>query len=145
MEKIDINKIISSPQIEKLGKKSASILPKKFSDNQRVAIAKAVLYVISADGVITNEEKRFFTQLCTDLKADHGIMENAIALSDDMMFETLKTVTDEQEAYIMACLNEAANVDNNLADEESKLIETFATYIQQSGKPKDFYIKILTF
>ena len=145
MKKQDINSIISGLQIEELGKKSVTTLPKDFSDKQKIAIAKAVLYIISADGVITEEEKQFFTQLCADLKADNDIMGKAIALSDDVMFDTLQTVTDEQEAYIMACLNEAANADNELAKEESKLIETFASHIQTGEKPKDFYTKILTF
>lgn len=145
MKKIDINTIISNPHIEELGKKTVTTLPKDFSERQRIAVAKAVLYIISADGVITDEEKQFFTQLCADLKANNDIMQKAVALSDKDMFDTLKTVTDEQEAYIMVCLNEAANADNELAEEESKLIETFATHIQNGDKPKDFYTKILTF
>lgn len=143
--RIDINAIIASPQIEELGKKTITTLPKDFSDNQRVAVAKAVLYIISADGVITDEEKQFFTQLCADMKADNDIMEKAVALSDDAMFDALKTVTDEQEAYILSCLNNAANADNELAEEESKLIDAFLTHIQTGEKPKDFYTKILTF
>ena len=143
--RIDINAIIASPQIEELGKKTINTLPKDFSDNQRVAVAKAVLYIISADGVITEEEKLFFTQLCAEIKADSNIMKKAVALSDDGMFEALKTVTDEQEAYILSCLNNAAYADNELAEEESKLIDVFATHIQTGEKPKDFFTKILTF
>lgn len=143
--KIDLDAIISSSQIEELGKKTVATLPKDFSDIQRVAVAKAVLYVISADGIITDEEKQFFTQLCADLKADKNIMEKAVAMSDDEMFEALKTVTDKQEAYILSCLNDAAYADNELAEEESKLIDAFATHIQTGEKPKEFYTKILTF
>ena len=143
--RIDINEIIASPQIEELGKKTITTLPKDFSDNQRVAVAKAVLYIISADGEITEEEKLFFTQLCTEIKADSNIMEKAVALSDDGMFKALKTVTDEQEAYILSCLNNAAYADNELAEEESKLIDAFVTHIQTGEKPKDFFTKILTF
>ncbi len=144
-KKIDLERIFASPQIGELGKKTVTILPKDFSDNQRVAVAKAVLYVISADGVITDEEKQFFTQLCADLKADSSIMEKAVNLSDDAMFEALKTVTDEQEAYILSCLNNAAYADNELAAVESKLIDAFAAHIQTGEKPKDFFTKILTF
>lgn len=143
--RIDINAIIASPQIEELGKKTITTLPKDLSENQRIAVAKAVLYIISADGVITDEEKLFFTQLCADMKADNDIMEKAVVLSDDTMFEALQTVTDEQEAYILSCLNDAANADNELAEEESKLIDAFAAHIQTGEKPKDFYTKILTF
>lgn len=144
-KKIDLERIFASPQIGELGKKTVTILPKDFSDNQRVAVVKAVLYVISADGVITDEEKQFFTQLCADLKADSSIMEKAVNLSDDAMFEALKTVTDEQEAYILSCLNNAAYADNELAAVESKLIDAFAAHIQTGEKPKDFFTKILTF
>ena len=144
-KKIDLERIFASPQIGELGKKTVTILPKDFSDKQRVAVVKAVLYVISADGVITDEEKQFFTQLCADLKADSSIMEKAVNLSDDAMFEALKTVTDEQEAYILSCLNNAAYADNELAAVESKLIDAFAAHIQTGEKPKDFFTKILTF
>jgi len=143
--RIDLNAIIASPQIEELGKKTITTLPKDLSDIQRVAVAKAVLYIISADGVITDEEKQFFTQLCADMNADNDIMEKAVALSDDAMFDALKTVTDEQEAYILSCLNNAAYADNELAKEESKLIDAFVDHIQTGEKPKDFYNKILTF
>ncbi|MBR6078244.1 MAG: hypothetical protein IKP63_07825, partial [Paludibacteraceae bacterium] len=86
MNKIDINSIISSSKIEKLGKENVTVLIDNFSENQKVAIAKAVLYIISADGVVTDEEKRFFARLCVDLKADSSIMERAVALSDEAMF-----------------------------------------------------------
>ena len=119
--------------------------PLEFSDKQKIAIAKAVIYIISSDGIITDKEKVFFTQLCTELKADNEIMQKAIGLSDKVMFETLQTVTDNQEAYIMACLNDAAYADNELAEEESKLIEIFASNIHNDDKTKDFYMKILTF
>ena len=142
---INIESIIESSQIEEFGNKTITTLPKDFSYTQRIAIAKAVLYIISADGVITDEEKRFFTQLCADMKTNNDIMEKAVALSDDDMFETLKTVTEEQETYVLSCLNNAANVDNELAEEESKLIEAFAAHIQTGEKPKEFYTKILTF
>ena len=42
--RIDINAIIASPQIEELGKKTITTLPKDLSENQRIAVAKAVLY-----------------------------------------------------------------------------------------------------
>lgn len=144
MAKIDINKLFDNPIVKGLERKGTIVL-KEFREPQKVAVAKAVLYIISADGVITDEEKQFFTQLCVDMKADNGIMEKAIALSDDEMFDALKTVTDEQEAYILSCLNKAANADNDLAEEECKLIDAFVTHIQTGEKPKDFYTKILTF
>ncbi|MBP3467257.1 MAG: TerB family tellurite resistance protein [Paludibacteraceae bacterium] len=145
MNKIDINSIISSSKIEKLGKENVTVLIDDFSENQKVAIAKAVLYIISADGVVTDEEKRFFARLCVDLKADNGIMERAVALSDEAMFESLKSVTEEQENYILSCLNSAAYADNELASEESALLESFTSNMKKEAKSENFYAKILTF
>lgn len=145
MNKIDINSIISSSKIEKLGKENVTVLIDDFSENQKVAIAKAVLYIISADGVVTDEEKRFFARLCVDLKADKGIMEKSVALSDEAMFESLKSVTEEQENYILSCLNSAAYVDNELASEESVLLESFTSNMKKEAKSENFYAKILTF
>ena len=145
MNKIDINSIISSSKIEKLGKENATVLVDNFSENQKAAIAKAVLYIISADGVITDEEKQFFARLCVDLKADNGIMEKSVALSDEAMFESLKSVTEEQENYILSCLNSAAYADNELASEESALLESFTSNMKKEAKSENFYAKILTF
>lgn len=145
MNKIDINSIISSSKIEKLGKKNVTVLIDDFSENQKVAIAKAVLYIISADGVVTDEEKRFFARLCVDLKADNGIMEKSVALSDEAMFESLKSVTEEQENYILSCLNSAAYADNELASEESALLDSFSSNMKKEAKSENFYAKILTF
>lgn len=144
MKRINIDQFFDNPIVKGLERKE-TFDTKEFVDLQKVAIAKAVLYIISADGVITEEEKQFFTQLCVDMKADNSIMEEAVALSDDTMFDALQTVTDEQEAYILSCLNNAANADNDLAEEECKLIDAFAAHIQTGEKPKDFYTKILTF
>ncbi len=145
MNKIDINSIISSSKIEKLGKENVTVLIDDFSENQKIAIAKAVLYIISADGVVTDEEKRFFARLCVDLKADNGIMEKSVALSDEAMFESLKSVTEEQENYILSCLNSAAYADNELASEESALLDSFSSNMKKEAKSENFYAKILTF
>lgn len=145
MNKIDINLIFSSSKIEKLGKENVTVLIDDFSENQKIAIAKAVLYIISADGVVTDEEKRFFARLCVDLKADNGIMEKSVALSDEAMFESLKSVTEEQENYILSCLNSAAYADNELASEESALLDSFSSNMKKEAKSENFYAKILTF
>lgn len=145
MNKIDINLIFSSSKIEKLGKENATMFVDDFSESQKIAIAKAVLYIISADGVVTDEEKRFFARLCVDLKADNGIMEKSVALSDEAMFESLKSVTEEQENYILSCLNSAAYADNELASEESALLDSFSSNMKKEAKSENFYAKILTF
>ncbi len=121
------------------------VASKEFSETQKVAVSKAIMYIISADGVVTDSEKNLFFQLCADLNVDGNIMKEAEAMSDDDMFNALKTVSEEQEAYILSYLNNAANSDNELAEEEIKIINTFTLNIKNGEKPKEFYAKILTF
>ena len=121
------------------------VASKEFSETQKVAVSKAIMYIISADGVVTDSEKKLFFQLCADLNVDGNIMKEAEAMSDDDMFNALKTVSEEQEAYILSYLNNAANSDNELAEEEIKIINAFTLNIKNGEKPKDFYAKILTF
>lgn len=144
MKEIDINSIILSPKIEELRKKVVTTTPDNFSEIQKVAITKAVLYIISSDNVITKEEKQFFIQLCADLNVDNSIIEKSVELPDEDMFNALKSVTDAQEAYILFCLTNSAKADNNLTEEEIKMINVFAKNFQNAEKPKDFYAKILT-
>ena len=78
------------------------VASKEFSETQKVAVSKAIMYIISADGVVTDSEKNLFFQLCADLNVDGNIMKEAEAMSDDDMFNALKTVSEEQEAYILS-------------------------------------------
>lgn len=72
-------------------------------------------------------------------------MEKSVALSDEAMFESLKSVTEEQENYILSCLNSAAYADNELASEESALLDSFSSNMKKEAKSENFYAKILTF
>lgn len=141
---VTINEIFENPKIKGIKGEELSLI-KGFSEEQKIALIKSVLYIISADNIITEEEKRFFYLLCSELGVTNDIIEKATELSDDKMFEVLQSVTDEQEAYIIACLNNAAHADNSLAIEEQKLIEMFSVQIQSGKKPVAFYNKILTF
>lgn len=141
---ITINDIFENPKIKEIKGEDLS-LAKDFSEEQKIALIKSVLYIISADNIITEDEKKFFYLLCSELGVTNDIIEKATKLSDEKMFEVLESVTDEQEAYIIMCLNNAAYADNSLAEEEQKLIEMFSEQIQSGKKPIAFYNKILTF
>lgn len=116
-----------------------------FSDEQKTAFIKAVLYVVSADNIITEDEKIFLSQLCSQLGVTNDFIKKAEALSDEDMFDLLGSTTGEQEAYIIACLNNAAYVDHSLDSKEENLIEIFAKHMQYGKRPTEFYNKILTF
>ncbi len=101
------------------------------------------MYVISADGIITNEEKNFFAQLLKGLSINNELLKEAVDLEDEEMFKVLQSVNKED--FLISLLNQAAMIDNNLALEEEMFIATIMEYIPQGKKPRDFYNKILTF
>ena len=139
-KKIDFSNFITEDTAEPL------VISKELQElsiMQKKAIIKAVLYVISADGIITNEEKNFFAQLLKGLSANNELLKEAADLEDEEMFKVLQSVNKED--FLISLLNQAAMVDNNLALEEEKFIATILEYIPQGKKPNDFYNKILTF
>ncbi|WP_315345903.1 hypothetical protein [Segatella salivae] len=139
-KKIDFSNFITEESAESL------VISKELQElsiMQKKAIIKAVLYVISADGIITNEEKNFFAQLLKGLSANNELLKEAADLEDEEMFKVLQSVNKED--FLISLLNQAAMVDNNLALEEEKFIATILEYIPQGKKPRDFYNKILTF
>ena len=139
-KKIDFSNFITEESAESL------VISKELQElsiMQKKAIIKAVLYVISADGIITNEEKNFFAQLLKGLSANNELLKEAADLEDEEMFKVLQSVN--KEVFLISLLNQAAMVDNNLALEEEKFIATILEYIPQGKKPRDFYNKILTF
>ena len=139
-KKIDFSNFITEESAESL------VISKELQElsiMQKKAIIKAVLYVISADGIITNEEKNFFAQLLKGLSTNNELLKEAADLEDEEMFKVLQSVNKEE--FLISLLNQAAMVDNNLALEEEKFIATILEYIPQGKKPRDFYNKILTF
>ncbi|WP_315332547.1 hypothetical protein [Prevotella histicola] len=139
-KKIDFSNFITEDLAESL---VISQELQELSIIQKKAIIKAVLYVISADGIITNEEKNFFAQLLKGLSINNELLKEAVDLEDEEMFKVLQSVNKED--FLISLLNQAAMIDNNLALEEEMFIATIMEYIPQGKKPRDFYNKILTF
>lgn len=97
-----------------------------FAPKQKLAIIKAVAYVISSDSIITSEEQKFFIQLLAVLEANKDMVKDAFdCLDDNEMLYLLSNVTEEQEAFVMNCLAAAAMSDEELADEERAFLVSF--------------------
>lgn len=139
-KKIDFSNFITEDLAESL---VISQELQELSIIQKKVIIKAVLYVISADGIITTEEKNFFAQLLKGLSINNELLKEAVDLEDEEMFKVLQSVNKED--FLISLLNQAAMIDNNLALEEEMFIATIMEYIPQGKKPRDFYNKILTF
>ncbi len=142
-EKLNIKDFFETEEIKLLGEETLEIPPQSFSQEQKCAILKAVLYIISADNIITPEENSFYLRLIKELECDEMLIKKSIELSDEFMFKCLQEVNEKQEGYIVDYLNKAALIDDELAKEEQNLIDIFSQYIPKGQKPKDFYNKLL--
>lgn len=117
--------------------------PKDLSMQQKSAIIKAVIYMLSADNVITPEERDFFVTLTSELGFDKEMIAEAISLTDEDMFSLLHSVDEGQTAYVTSILAKAAYADGELAKEEEELLSSFKDVIITEDRPKDFYYQLL--
>lgn len=117
--------------------------PKDLSMQQKSAIIKAVIYMLSADNVITPEERDFFVTLISELGFDKEMIAEAISLTDEDMFSLLHSVDEGQTAYVTSILAKAAYADGELAKEEEELLSSFKDVIITEDRPKDFYYQLL--
>lgn len=117
--------------------------PKDLSMQQKSAIIKAVIYMLSADNVITPEERDFFVTLTSELGFDKELIAEAISLTDEDMFSLLHSVDEGQTAYVTSILAKAAYADGELAKEEEELLSSFKDVIITEDRPKDFYYQLL--
>lgn len=138
-----VDRLFDSEKVHKLETNYQTVKSKDFSRIQKCALLKAAMYVISADNVITKEEKDFFLKLATELNADKSMIKEASELTDDNMFKELKEINTEEDGYVIACLNNAAFADNCLAQEEDELLNKFKEFIPKGVKPTEFYNKII--
>lgn len=142
--KISIDSFFDSEEVKKLAE--STIVPAvELTRQQKCAIIKAVWYIISADNVITSEERHFFLKLSVELEANEDMVKEASELSDEDMFRLLQIVNDNQDGYLASCLSKAAMADQYLAEEESKLLDVFGKYVPKGKKPEEFYNKIMNF
>lgn len=117
--------------------------PKDLSMQQKSAIIKAVIYMLSADNIITSEERDFFVTLTSELGFDKEMIATAISLSDEDMFSLLRSVDEGQTAYVTSILAKAAYADGEFAKEEEELLSSFKEVITTEGRPKDFHYQLL--
>ena len=110
---------------------------------QKSAIIKAVIYMLSADNIITSEERDFFVTLTSELGFDKEMIATAISLSDEDMFSLLRSVDEGQTAYVTSILAKAAYADGEFAKEEEELLSSLKEVITTEGRPKDFHYQLL--
>ena len=122
----DLELIISEVKKFDLADEKRQLDANLFASKQKLAIIKAVAYVISSDSIITSEEQKFFIQLLAVLEANKDMVKEALdCLDDNEMLSLLSNVTEEQ-TFILNCLAAAAMSDEELADEEKAFLVSFS-------------------
>lgn len=123
----EFEQIISEVKNFDLADEKSQLDASMFSSKQKLAIIKAVAYVISSDSIVTTEEQKFFIQLLSVLRVNKDMVKESFEdLDDNEMISLLNNVTEEQEAFILNCLAAAAMSDEKLAEEEKVFLESFS-------------------
>lgn len=123
----EFEQIISEVKNFDLADEKSQLDASMFSSKQKLAIIKAVAYVISSDSIVTTEEQKFFIQLLSVLRVNKDMVKESFEdLDDNEMLSLLNNVTEEQEAFILNCLAAAAMSDEKLAEEEKVFLESFS-------------------
>ena len=123
----EFEQIISEVKNFGLADEKSQLDASMFSSKQKLAIIKAVAYVISSDSIVTTEEQKFFIQLLSVLRVNKDMVKESFEdLDDNEMISLLNNVTEEQEAFILNCLAAAAMSDEKLAEEEKVFLESFS-------------------
>lgn len=123
----EFEQIISEVKNFDLADEKSQLDASMFSSKQKLAIIKAVAYVISSDSIVTTEEQKFFIQLLSVLRVNKDMVKESFEdLDDNEMISLLNNVTEEQEAFILNCLAVAAMSDEKLAEEEKVFLESFS-------------------
>ena len=123
----EFEQIISEVKNFDLADEKSQLDASMFSSKQKLAIIKAVAYVISSDSIVTTEEQKFFIQLLSVLRVNKDMVKESFEdLDDNEMISLLNNVAEEQEAFILNCLAAAAMSDEKLAEEEKVFLESFS-------------------
>lgn len=84
--------------------------------SEKCALYKAVMKVVNADGIVTEEEKEFLIDLACQLKMDAEMMTVAYDMSQEEMTQNIS-------AEYVALLEKAAEADGHYDSVEKNIID----------------------
>lgn len=94
----------------------------EFSLAEKLGILKAIDQVIRVDGNIYEGEAVFISQLSSVVKFDSQIYQQAREIELDQAMGILKSMPDAKKHVLASILNEAANADGRVGEDELRMI-----------------------
>ena len=101
----------------------------KYNLAEKLGVLKAIDQVIRADDRIYEGEAIFISQLATVVHFDADLFKKAREIEMDEAMAILKAMTEEKKEALARMLNEAANADGRVGDEELRAIYRIFTRI----------------
>ena len=101
----------------------------EFNLAEKLGILKAIDQVIRADDRIYEGEAMFVSQLANVIRFDHHLYRKAREIDLDEAMAILKSMPNEKKEALAVMLNEAANADGRVGEDEMRAIYRIFTRI----------------
>ena len=95
----------------------------KFTEDQKIALARASMMMLRADGHAKVDETMFTVSYWQNIGIDASYYERCKALSDEDTILTLKSLDEEQKRFTSAFLGTLMSIDKDIAPQEERLMQ----------------------
>ncbi len=99
----------------------------EFNNQEKLGVIKAIDQVIRTDDRIYEGESFFLSQLSKVVKFDRALFDKARQMSLEEAIEILKGMPDSKKEVLAMMLNQAANADGRVQEDELRTIHTIFT------------------
>jgi hypothetical protein len=99
----------------------------EFNNQEKLGVIKAIDQVIRTDDRVYEGESFFLAQLSKVVKFDRALFDKARQMSLDDAVEILKGMPDSKKEVLAMMLNQAANSDGRVQEDELRTIHKIFT------------------
>jgi uncharacterized tellurite resistance protein B-like protein len=99
----------------------------EFNEQEKLGVIKAIDQVIRTDDRVYEGESFFLSQLSKVVKFDKALFDQARRMTLDQAIEILKEMPDKKKEVLAMMLNQAANSDGRVQEDELRTIHNIFT------------------
>ena len=99
----------------------------EFNQQEKLGAIQAIDHVIRTDDKIYEGESFFLAQLSKVVKFDRALFDQARNMTLDAAIEIIKGMPDSKKEVLAMMLNQAANADGRVQEEELRTIHNIFT------------------
>ena len=99
----------------------------EFNKQEKLGVIKAIDQVIRTDDRVYEGESFFLSQLSKVVKFDRALFDQARGMALDDAIEILKGMPDKKKEVLAMMLNQAANADGRVQEDELRTIHSIFT------------------